>query len=363
MLSEYITNNQVYLRAFQQIAEKAQITDLENLWPAQQLQCLTDAGISALGIPEIYGGRLVTEQEMAHVYLDCTSACLTTSFVLSQRNAAVQRIVACQSEQLKQRLLPGLAAGEHFATVGISHLSSSGQHLGKPMVVARETELGYVLSGMVPWVTGAIHADLLVTGATLEDGRQILLAIETNTEGVELGKPVSMLSLTCSATGNMHLNEVFVPHENLVAGPVENVMKSGGGGTGSLTTSLIATGVARRAIRLLSEEADLREDLQTQSNQLIAEMTEVLNDLEIAQSDSACHQPELTPQNLRTRSNSLVLRASQAYLTAAKGRGFVLGHAAERTVRESMFFLVWSCPQPVAQAAMREFACSPNWQS
>jgi hypothetical protein len=44
-------------------------------------------------------------------------------------------------------------------------------------------------------------------------------------------------------------------------------------------------------------------------------------------------------------------------LAASKGAGFVAGHPAERAVREAMFFLVWSCPQPVVSAALREFAC------
>jgi hypothetical protein len=52
-----------------------------------------------------------------------------------------------------------------------------------------------------------------------------------------------------------------------------------------------------------------------------------------------------------------VLRATQAQLAASKGAGFVRGHPAERAVREAMFFLVWSCPQPVLAAALREFAC------
>lgn len=361
MLPEFVTENPVYVQAFQKIAEKASSTDLEKRWPAEQLRAMTDAGIDALGIPEMYGGKSASAQEIATVYLDCTLACLTTSFAFSQRNAAVQRIVACSSDELKQKLLPGLATGGQYATVGISHLSSSGQHLDKPMVCAKETDQGYLLNGMVPWVTGAIHADLLVTGATLEDGQQILLAMDTKSEGVKLGPPAQMLSLTASATGNMHLSDVLVPRDNLVAGPAENIMKSGGGGTGSLTTSLIATGVARRAIRLLEQEAENRKDLQSQCDQLITEMNELLNDLKTDQSDPSCSPEQLTQQNLRARSNSLVLRASQAYLTATKGRGFVHGHPAERTVRESMFFLVWSCPQMVAQAAMREFSCSPSW--
>ena len=66
--------------------------------------------------------------------------------------------------------------------------------------------------------------------------------------------------------------------------------------------------------------------------------------------------PELTNESLRQRSNSLVLRAAQAYLAASKGAGFTASHAASRAVRESMFFLVWSCPQAVIEANLREFA-------
>ena len=55
---------------------------------------------------------------------------------------------------------------------------------------------------------------------------------------------------------------------------------------------------------------------------------------------------------LRVDANSLVLRTAQAALTAAKGAGFVAGHPVERLVRESLFFLVWSCPQAVADAQL-----------
>ena len=53
---------------------------------------------------------------------------------------------------------------------------------------------------------------------------------------------------------------------------------------------------------------------------------------------------------LRADSNSLVVRAAQAALTATKGAGYVTGHPVDRLVRESLFFLVWSCPQAVTDA-------------
>ena len=41
-------------------------------------------------------------------------------------------------------------------------------------------------------------------------------------------------------------------------------------------------------------------------------------------------------------------------MIAAKGAGFVEGHPVGRWCREALFFLVWSCPQQVAEAGLCE---------
>jgi alkylation response protein AidB-like acyl-CoA dehydrogenase len=55
---------------------------------------------------------------------------------------------------------------------------------------------------------------------------------------------------------------------------------------------------------------------------------------------------------LRARANRLVLRVTQAALTAGKGTAFVRPHPAQRWARQAMFFLVWSCPRPAAEATL-----------
>ena len=57
-----------------------------------------------------------------------------------------------------------------------------------------------------------------------------------------------------------------------------------------------------------------------------------------------------------SQANALVLRTTQAYLTARKGTGFLRTEPAQRWARQALFFLVWSCPGPVAQAAIRDLA-------
>lgn len=331
--------------------------DARQDWPAEQLRLLGQAGVLGWVIPSAYGGSQIGPSELLTGYIDLAAACLTTTFVLTQRNGACQRIAASSNEALKTNLLQPLARGELFATVGISHLTTSRQYLRLPAVRAVEQGGGYRLQGEVPWVTGAGHADFVVTGGTLEDGRQLLAAVPTNRAGVKVASPARLLALSASQTSSIQLEDLFVEHELIVAGPVEQVMRQGSASTGSLSTSALAAGLSRAALDHLASEAAGRADLVPILQPLREECLALIADLEsAARGGGAAVGPALSSEALRARANSLALRSTQALLAASKGAGFVVGHFAERAVREAMFFLVWSCPQPVVHAALRELA-------
>ena len=74
----------------------------------------------------------------------------------------------------------------------------------------------------------------------------------------------------------------------------------------------------------------------------------------MAQARGDANAPD--PGQIRARANALVLRATQAYLAARKGTGFLRTESAQRWARQALFFLVWSCPAPIAQAAIRDLA-------
>jgi len=331
----------------------------EEAWPEEPLRWLAENHVLGWVIPPEYGGTDISSEQLTAGYEQLTESCLLTAFVLTQRNGACQRIAGSDNFELKSELLPRLCRGELFATVGISHLTTSRQHLHKPMVRVQQTDAGYVLTGTAPWVTGADQADVIVTGGTLDDGRQVLVAVPTDVEGVEVAEPLRMLSLNGSHTGALNMNAVEVAADRLIAGPAEQVMKKGQGhGTGSFATSALAVGVTRGVLRRFRQEAEARPELGEIHKPLNRECTALLdNILAAARGESAEENPALAAGAIRERANSLVLRTSQAYLAATKGTGFVSGHPAERAVREAIFFLVWSCPQPVLTAALRDFAC------
>jgi alkylation response protein AidB-like acyl-CoA dehydrogenase len=177
--------------------------------------------------------------------------------------------------------------------------------------------------------------------------------LPTTLEGVSSPPPPRLVALSSSHTGPLECAAVEVEREWLLAGPDENVLSTARSrGTGGLQTSTLAIGLAGAALEWLEGQAAIRPDLSDAAGQFRVEHDSVSADLlALAAGNAAC-----STESLRTRANSLVLRSTQAALMAAKGAGFVEGHPTGRWVREALFFLVWSCPQPVAAANLCELA-------
>ena len=329
--------------------------DAPKAWPREQLALCGQAGVFEWFVPREQGGQGWSEPDVVSGYLALSEACLTTTFVITQRTGACQRIADCENDFLRQTLLPDLLTGKTFATVGISHLTTSRQHLEQPVMRAEESAGGFVLDGYSPWVTGGEFAKFIVIGATLADGRQILVALPTDLPGVNAPASPELVAMSASRTGPVHCEHVFVDRKWLLAGPTHDVMKQGAGArTGGLQTSTLAIGLTRAALRYLGEQAQRRADLVEPATALQRELSEIEQVLMGLASPQQCDG--WSANDLRTAVNSLVLRSTQAALGAAKGSGFVVGHPVGRWCREALFFLVWSCPQGVLAANLCELA-------
>ena len=213
---------------------------------------------------------------------------------------------------------------------------------------------GFRLRGAMPWVTAAARADVIVTGAAMEDGRQLLIALPGDRPGLSVRPPFALAALQASCTSEVACDDVPVEDSDVLVGPIPDVMASlGAGGTGGLETSALAIGQARAALGALVSEAPKRQDLAEPVEALAEEWRQLWSSL----LRTARGEPDaLPPSSVRSQANALVLRITQAYLTARKGTGFLREDSAQRWARQALFFLVWSCPSPVAEAAIRDLA-------
>ncbi|MFO0951555.1 MAG: hypothetical protein U0835_10460 [Isosphaeraceae bacterium] len=107
----------------------------------------------------------------------CSAVCprrgglLTAAFILSQHDAGVRRSAAASAWPNACHWLERIGAGSAFTTVGISHLTTGAPSLGAQPMKAVEVDGGYQVDGTMPWVTGAVRADVIVISAPLADGR------------------------------------------------------------------------------------------------------------------------------------------------------------------------------------------------
>ncbi len=315
----------------------------EGPWRSGAFAALAKFGVLAGFVPDDCGGTGASEPALVFALVAIAERCLTTALALTQWAAAV-RIITGAPPDVRMALLPPLARGDTSTTVGISHLTTSRRYLGTPALTASRDGDTWRLDGFCPWVTGADSSGTIVTGAVTGDGGQMFFVVPTDAVGLTIDPPMSMLALSGSRTSAVQFQRVR---------PALAIAPTGGGPrTGGLATTALAVGATRASTTVIVRESQTRPGLAL----IAAEFTAEINGL-TARLAAACGgiEPEQRDQ-LRAAANGLVVRAAQAALTASKGAGFVAGHPVERFVRESLFFLVWSCPQAVTDAVLCELA-------
>ncbi|HVS37031.1 MAG TPA: acyl-CoA dehydrogenase family protein [Gemmataceae bacterium] len=329
----------------QALADLADRADAETDFPSASWEQVRGAGVPAWSVPTEFGGLGLSPAARLRGAERLAGACLTTMFILSQRDAAVRRILTHARPETRGVLLPRLARDEIFLTVGLSQLTTSRQHMA-PALAATPSGDGYMLDGVIPWVTGAARADALIVGATLADGSQILMLLPRDRTGLEVETPMDLCALRGSQTAEIRCDHVRVESADLLAGPAPRVL---GAAAGGLETSCLALGLAGAAIDHIRREATVRLDLQSIAERFEAARQGLRRRL-YALADGAVSAAEAT--DVRVQANALALQATQAALTAAKGAGFVRPHPAQRWARQALFFLVWSCPRPAAEGTI-----------
>jgi alkylation response protein AidB-like acyl-CoA dehydrogenase len=343
-----VTNDTGPVDVFAELSRLAESADRLPQWPAESWQCLGTLQGLQWTLPAPYGLGLEGVSLWERLE-SLTAACTTSAFIWTQRESACRHIVEKGSADVRQELLGPLAEGAIFTTVGLAHLTTSRQHVS-PSLVATEDNAGFVLDGVMPWVSAAAQADYFVTGAVLADSRlQILIVLPRASAGVTVGDPMDLMALAGSMTTEVTCSRVHVERKWLLAGPVEKVLTLGRRGTGGLETACLALGLSKAAIDFLALEARQRPELVPVAGGLERRRSRAQRALYSMASNNASPQEVAM---LRARANALVLQSTQAALTASKGTGFRHPHPAQRWARQALFFLVWSCPWPAASATL-----------
>jgi glutaryl-CoA dehydrogenase len=136
-----------------------------------------------------------------------------------QSSLVMHPIHAYGTEAQRQKYLPRLATGELVGCFGLTE-PDAGSDPGSMRSRARRVPGGYALSGTKTWITNSPIADVFVVWAKGDDGRIRGFVLEKGMKGLSAPKIEGKFSLRASITGQIAMDEVEVPEEQLLPGAV-----------------------------------------------------------------------------------------------------------------------------------------------
>ena len=131
-----------------------------------------------------------------------------------QSSLVMHPIYTYGSDAQREKYLPKLASGEWVGCFGLTE-PDYGSDPGSMVTKAEKTSHGYLLNGAKMWITNSPIADLAVVWAKLE-GVICGFVVERGMKGFSTPKIEGKMSLRASVTGEIVLEDVEVPEENLL---------------------------------------------------------------------------------------------------------------------------------------------------
>ena len=132
-----------------------------------------------------------------------------------QSSLVMHPIYAYGTEEQREKYLPKLATGELVGCFGLTEPDHGSDPAGMK-TRARTVDGGYSLSGSKMWITNSPIADVFVVWAKDDEGVIRGFILEKGMKGLSAPKIEGKFSLRASITGEIVMDEVFVPAENLL---------------------------------------------------------------------------------------------------------------------------------------------------
>lgn len=179
-----------------------------------------ELGLLGPTIPEQYGGPGVNHVAYGLIAREVERVDSGYRSAMSVQSSLVMHpIYAYGSEEQKKTWLPNLATGELVGCFGLTE-PDAGSDPGSMRTRARKVDGGYLLSGQKMWITNSPIADVAIVWAKSDahEGKIKGFIVERGTKGFSTPKIEGKLSLRASVTGEIVLDEAFVPEANLLPG-------------------------------------------------------------------------------------------------------------------------------------------------
>jgi alkylation response protein AidB-like acyl-CoA dehydrogenase len=200
------------------IAPRAAEVDATGEFPWDNFKECIAMDLPGIGIPTEYGGSDADSVTKAIVVEELARVCGSTSLVIAINGLSTIPIVNWGSDHIKAKYLPPLARGESQGSYCLSEVDAGSDAAAMTTRAVRDGD-SYVLNGRKHWITNAGVSDLYVVFAKTDPqagARGVSCFLVEAAHGLKIGKLEKKMGMHGSPTGEVILDDVRIPAENLI---------------------------------------------------------------------------------------------------------------------------------------------------
>ncbi|WP_299050555.1 acyl-CoA dehydrogenase family protein [uncultured Nocardioides sp.] len=208
--------------ATDKIAPYAAEVDEDARYPREAHDALVASDFHAPHVPEQYDGVGADALAVCLVIEEVARACATSSLIPAVNKLGSLPVMLAGGEEIKQKYLPRLAAGEGFS-YGLSEREAGSDTASMRAKAVRDGD-DWILSGQKSWITNAGESEfytvLAVTDPDGARGRNIsAFVVEKGDEGFTFGEKERKLGIKGSPTRELHFDKVRLPGDRIIGEP------------------------------------------------------------------------------------------------------------------------------------------------
>ncbi len=210
--------------AHDKVRPRAREIDKTGAYPDDLFSLFRDAGLLGLCIPVEFGGSGAGIFGMVVAIEEVAKYSNAASLMLLLTRLPTGPVMIAGSQEQKQRYLPGIADGSRRAAFGLSEPQAGSDVMGIRTRAVADTKSpgGWVLSGTKCWISGVSEADWYTVFAKTSDPASrahdsvTAFIVERDWPGVSLGRTDDKMGVRGVNTGELLLDGVRVPAENVI---------------------------------------------------------------------------------------------------------------------------------------------------
>ena len=214
------------IRRYKELATAYPDTDGEDMEPnrIKLMAGLKEIGFFGLTIPQVYGGLGLSTRQYLKIVEQTMATGMAFGFTaLAHLSIGVKGIVLFGSEAQKQKYLVPAASGEMIFAYALTepNTGSDARNIETTATLSDDGEY-YRLTGSKTYITNANYAGAMTVFAQMDaekPGYMGAFIVETDWEGVRIGKDMPKMGLKASSTAAVRFTDVKVPRENLLGRP------------------------------------------------------------------------------------------------------------------------------------------------